>query len=66
MSMYPRLFILHTNIVEMTQRGEIINHDFQQTPRKSIIQVPYTSQPLPIYPVNFCKNNCNCVLVNSY
>lgn len=65
-SMYPSLFIFQTNIVDMSQRAEFIDHDFEKGPQKSLNQVSYTSQTLPIYPVHSCKNNCTWVLVNSY
>lgn len=64
--MYPSSFIFQTNIVEMSQRAEFIDHDFERGPQKSLNQVSYTSQTLPIYPVHSCKNNCTWVLVNSY
>lgn len=66
LSVYPSLFIFQTNIVEMSQRAEFIDHDFEKGPQKSLNQVSYTSQTLPIYPVHSCKNNCTLVLVNSY
>ena len=35
-SMYPSLFIVQTNIVEMSQRAEFIDHDFEKGPQKSL------------------------------
>ena len=46
--MYPSLFIFQTNIVEMSQRAEFIDHDFEKGPQKSLNQVSYTTQTLPI------------------
>ena len=65
-SMYPSLFIFQTNKVEISQRAEFIDHDFEKGPQKSLNQVSYTSQTLPIYPVQSCKNNCTWFWVNSY
>ena len=50
--MYPSSFIFQTNIVEMSQTAEFIDHDFEKGPQKSLNQVSYTSQTLPIYPVH--------------